>query len=146
MPMTLPCSAHRLLSWGRSPWLQGSGPSLYPTPKPQDVSYVQIIVVYIRNTISAGALLPRRRSWAVRAGAVSLTGAVGFADELRMYGVLRSSRGGLRPDERFCRVEDCAVAHRTYLYSPNLVEECSAKSGRFRRGPTLQASLAAPAS
>jgi hypothetical protein len=54
----------------RRPTLWGSGPSLCPTPKPQEGSYVQINVVYIRNIIPAGAPLPRRRSWAVWAGAM----------------------------------------------------------------------------
>jgi|SRR5215208_5244607 hypothetical protein len=39
-----------------------SGPSLCPTPKLQGASYVQITVVYIRNIIPVGGLLPRRRS------------------------------------------------------------------------------------
>jgi hypothetical protein len=36
-----------------APWLQGSGPSLCPTPKPQGVSYVQVsgLESYIRNII-----------------------------------------------------------------------------------------------
>jgi hypothetical protein len=36
-----PCSAHRLLSWGRSSLAQRSGPSLRPGPRPQGVSYVR---------------------------------------------------------------------------------------------------------
>jgi hypothetical protein len=35
-----PCSAHRLLSWGRSSLAQGSGPSLCTAPMPQRLSYV----------------------------------------------------------------------------------------------------------
>jgi hypothetical protein len=52
------------------PKLRGSDPSLRPTPKPQGVSYVQISVVYIRNTMPAGAPLPRRRSWVRWGGAM----------------------------------------------------------------------------
>ncbi len=51
-----------------APWLQGSGP--LPGPMPQGVYYVQIIVVYISNTLPAGAALPRRRSWPIGGGAM----------------------------------------------------------------------------
>jgi hypothetical protein len=42
------------LIMGRNSLEPGSGPSHRPTPKPQGVSYVQIVVVYIRNIIPVG--------------------------------------------------------------------------------------------
>ena len=55
-----------------APTVQGSGPSLCLTPKSQGVSYVQVsgFGEYIRNLIPIRTTLPRRRSWAVWAGAM----------------------------------------------------------------------------
>ena len=56
-----PCSAHRHLSWGRSPYrapYRGSGSSLCPAPMPQGVSYVHIRPgMYIRYTCLAEAFI-----------------------------------------------------------------------------------------
>jgi hypothetical protein len=67
VPATPPCSAHRLLSWGRSPLaLTGLRPFACPGPIPQGVSYVQIsgLGSYIRNKmpIRAPAGLSRVQS------------------------------------------------------------------------------------
>src|SRR5215210_4743134 len=65
VPATPPCSAHRLLSWGRSSYggyVTGLRPFALPPPKLQGVSYVHHDNLYIRNIIPAGATLPRRRS------------------------------------------------------------------------------------
>jgi hypothetical protein len=68
------------------PLLFSTRPSLCPAPMPQGVSYVQVsgLGLYIRNLMPIGTRLPCQRSWVIWGG------ALGFADELRFHGVLRS--------------------------------------------------------
>src|SRR5215211_8708864 len=67
-----------------APKLQGSDPSLCPSPMLQGVSYVQIALVYIRNIIPAEAPLPRRRSWAVWDGAMPNFACTEFSEVRRL--------------------------------------------------------------
>src|SRR5688572_24791201 len=50
--------------------VQGSDPSLCPGPMLQDVSYVQISVVYIRNLMPNGMIIPSSASLVYRGGAM----------------------------------------------------------------------------
>ena len=75
-----PCSAHRLLSWGRSSQATGLRPFALPHPKRLSTS-PDSPAVLAHNTLRPGSL-PLRRPWPIGWGEALFTKASGFPSGL----------------------------------------------------------------
>jgi len=124
--MTLPCPAHRLLSWGRSPLATGLRPFALPHPKRLSTS-PDSPAGLAHNTLRPGSL-PLRRPWPIGVGRSPIHEGVGVS-----FGALALSDALIHPSAWKWNSRKFAVANGSSTYRQALENRlCSTPLGSKR--------------